>query len=152
MASPPPKSILIVGSGAFGLSTAYALTHRPSFANTTITVLEYVPPTFPVINQVLTPLSSSRSPFPSPDGSSIDTSRIIRADYSDPSYASLGAAALQVWRQQGPNDLGGSERYSESGLVLVADKGKQGEEYVQHSFENVSLMMQESNDPGTVQE
>lgn len=58
-----PKSILIVGSGVFGLATALALTQRPSFSSSTITVLD-------------------RSPFPSPDGSSIDTSRIIRADVS----------------------------------------------------------------------
>src|ERR1700712_2205203 len=117
MAPDPPPSILILGSGVFGLSTALALSTRPSFKHTTITVLD-------------------RSPFPSPDGSSVDTSRIIRADYSDPAYASLAASAQEIWRQQGPSDLGGEGRYSESGLVLAADKGRQGEKYVRESLEN----------------
>jgi sarcosine oxidase / L-pipecolate oxidase len=122
MAPPPPSSILIIGSGVFGLSTALALSTRPSFKNTSITLLD-------------------RSPFPSPDGSSIDTSRIIRADYSDPAYASLAASAQEVWRQQGDDDLGGQGRYSESGLVVVADKGKQGEKYVRDSLDNVRSLL-----------
>jgi sarcosine oxidase/L-pipecolate oxidase len=124
--SPLPSSILIIGSGVFGLSTALALSTRPSFKNTTITLLD-------------------RSPFPSPDGSSIDTSRIIRADYSDPAYASLGASAQEFWRQQGDEDLGGQGRYSECGLVLVADKGKQGEKYVRESLDNVRNISTQTN-------
>jgi sarcosine oxidase/L-pipecolate oxidase len=123
----PPKSILIVGSGVFGLSTAYSLAQRPSYSNTRITVID-------------------RSPFPSPDGSSIDTSRIIRADYSDPAYANLAARAQREWRKQGKDELGGEGRYTESGLVLVADEGVQGEAYVRGSFENVSEMMREAGD------
>jgi len=48
MASFPPKEILILGSGVFGLSTAYALAQRPSFASSKITVVD-------------------RSPFPAPE-------------------------------------------------------------------------------------
>ncbi|KAG4418249.1 hypothetical protein IFR04_008607 [Cadophora malorum] len=131
--SPHPKSILILGHGVFGLSTAYALSLRPSFANTRITVLD-------------------RSPFPSPDGSSIDSSRIIRADYHDAAYASLAEAAQKIWRQQGPNDLGGEGRYTESGLVLVANKGEQGEEYVRGSLDNVARIARDLGDEGAVQE
>jgi sarcosine oxidase/L-pipecolate oxidase len=47
-----PSSILIVGSGAFGLSTAWALCKNPQYQNTTITVVD-------------------RQPFPTPDGSSV---------------------------------------------------------------------------------
>ncbi|KAK2624751.1 hypothetical protein QTJ16_005944 [Diplocarpon rosae] len=134
MASPPkPKSILILGHGVFGLSTAYALALRPSFANTSITLID-------------------RSPFPSPDGSSIDTSRIIRADYHDAAYAGLAAAAQIIWRQQGPDDLGGEGRYTESGLVLVAHKGEDGEEYVQHSLDNVKHMAKQAGDEDSVQQ
>ncbi|KAI9786656.1 MAG: hypothetical protein M1839_006207 [Geoglossum umbratile] len=107
-----PSSILIIGSGVFGLSTALALSHRPRYSQTSITVLD-------------------RSPFPSPDGSSIDSSRIIRADYADPAYASLAAEAQALWRGK----WGEEGRYSESGLVMVADEGKA--DYVQKSFENV---------------
>lgn len=108
--SSSPSSIQIVGSGVFGLSTAYALAQRPAYAKAQITVVD-------------------RSPFPSPDGSSIDASRIIRADYKDPAYASLAAAAQEEWRKQGKDELGGEGRYTESRLVLVADRGVQGEHY-----------------------
>jgi sarcosine oxidase / L-pipecolate oxidase len=117
---PSPSSILILGSGVFGLSTAFALSTRSSYKTTTLTLLD-------------------RSPFPSPDGSSIDTSRIIRADYQEPEYASLATSAQKFWRQQGKGDLGAG-RYDECGLVLVADSGVQGEEYVRESLENVRKM------------
>jgi sarcosine oxidase/L-pipecolate oxidase len=129
----PPTSIFIVGSGVFGLSTAYALAQRPTYSNTKITVLD-------------------RSPFPSPDGSSIDTSRIVRADYSDPAYAALASAAQSEWRKQGANELGGEGRYTECGLVLVADKGVQGEEYVRESCENVKNLSSAAGDKDAIQE
>ncbi|KAH8598747.1 fructosyl amino acid oxidasesarcosine oxidase [Bisporella sp. PMI_857] len=118
MSSSPPSSILIIGSGVFGLSTAYALAQRPSYSNTKITIID-------------------RSPFPAPDSSSIDTSRIIRADYSIPAYSSLAASASTQWRDPSPSSFGANGRYSETGLVLVANKGKQGETYVQKSYVNV---------------
>ena len=60
--------------------------------------------------------------FPARDASSIDTSRIIRGDYADPAYAALANDALRQWRQvDSPDALGAQGRYSESGLVLVAD-------------------------------
>lgn len=124
-------SILIIGSGVFGLSTALSLTRRPQYRNTAITVLD-------------------RSPFPSADGSSVDTSRIIRADYSDPAYAALAAQAQQAWRNTDLGELGSNGRYSESGLVLVADTGRQGQQYVQHSWQNVRAMMAQLGDEGGV--
>lgn len=117
--TPPPQSILIIGSGVFGLSTALSLSQDAHYNNTTITLLD-------------------RSPFPSPDGSSIDSSRIIRADYSSPAYSDLAALAQKQWRKQGPNDLGGQGRYDESGLVLVANEGEQGWDYVNESYTNVA--------------
>lgn len=103
----PPSTILIIGSGVFGLSTAYALAQRPDFVNSSITVVDR---------------SAEPAVFPSRDASSIDTSRIIRADYADWAYAHLAAEALVQWRKQGDDDLGGQGRYSETGLVLVADE------------------------------
>lgn len=125
----PPKSILIVGSGVFGLSTTLSLLSRNIYNATSITLLD-------------------RLQFPAPDASSIDTSRIIRADYSDPFYAQLAATSQERWRQQGPNQLGGEGRYTESGLVLVANSGTEGESYVRESFENVRGMMKEAGDEG----
>lgn len=51
-----PSSILIVGSGVFGLTTALSLARSPYYAKSSITVVD-------------------RSEFPAEDGSSIDTSR-----------------------------------------------------------------------------
>lgn len=140
-----PSSILIIGAGVFGLSTALALTRRSEFAACTITVIDRSP---------------EPGVFPARDASSVDTSRIIRADYADPAYAALAAEAQEVWRQQShPNDLGSEGRYAETGLILVGDddvaatnpsveeqgkenkkKKKTGLEYVRSSYENVKSL------------
>ncbi|KAG9236933.1 putative fructosyl amino acid protein [Amylocarpus encephaloides] len=129
----PPSSILIVGSGVFGLSTARSLATRPSFSSTSITVID-------------------RSPFPAPDGSSIDTSRIIRSDYADPAYAALAAAAQEEWRKQGPDELGGLGRYSETGLALVANNDSSGVPYVHASYENILSLNKGTPNEGSVHE
>lgn len=98
-----------------------------------------------------------RHSFPTPDGSSIDSSRIIRADYKDPDYASLCLAAQARWRAGTGvwEGLGANGRYTESGLVLVVDKKDGGiasetslgggGEYVQKSYENMQrLLIQEA--------
>jgi sarcosine oxidase / L-pipecolate oxidase len=99
-------------NGCDPVSTALALSRRSRYSQASITVLD-------------------KSPFPSPDGASIDSSRIVRADYADPAYASLAAEAQALWRGK----WGEESRYSESGLVMVADEGKT--DYVRKSFENV---------------
>lgn len=139
-----PKSILIVGAGVFGLSTALALTKHSDFDGTAITIVDRSP---------------EPGVFPSRDASSIDTSRIIRADYSDPDYAALAAEAQDQWRRcDHPDDLGAEGRYSETGLMLVADaptsspaprhedgqntnkKKKTGLDYVRNSWDNVRAL------------
>lgn len=117
-----PSSVLIVGSGVFGLSTAYSLTQHPSFTSTQITLID-------------------RLPFPAADGSSIDTSRIVRADYADIAYSSLAFEAQEKWRNEwwGANDI-----YHEPGLAVVVnagasagDNGELGREYMRKSMDNV---------------
>ncbi|KAM7195250.1 putative fructosyl amino acid protein [Naviculisporaceae sp. PSN 640] len=104
----PPSSLLIIGSGVFGLSTALALTRRPQFSSCSITVVDRS--------------DAASGVFPAADAASVDTSRIIRADYADSAYAALGAQAQLQWRKQThPADLGAQGRYTESGLLLVAD-------------------------------
>ncbi|KAK4199746.1 FAD dependent oxidoreductase [Triangularia verruculosa] len=145
----PPSSILIVGSGLFGLTTAYSLSRRREFTNTSITVVDRSNP-------------SSPTTFPSPDAASIDTSRIVRADYADHAYAALCDEAQLQWRQQEkPTDLGAQGRYYETGLMVVGDatspapvaappierdvsesspKKLTGMDYARKSWENVSSL------------
>lgn len=98
MSNPIPSSILIVGAGVFGLGTAYALAQREEYKNTKITVLD-------------------RSGFPAPDSSSIDSSRIIRADYADYYYSALCMESLKEWR----GEWGQDGRYHETGLAILMD-------------------------------
>lgn len=93
-----PNSIVVVGSGVFGLSTVYALCKRTAFRNTKIILVD-------------------RNPFPTPDGASVDTSRMVRSDYADPDYAELMREGQKLWR----GEWGAENRYNESGLLLTAE-------------------------------
>lgn len=136
-----PSSVLIVGSGVFGLSTAWTLTQRPEYAETKITVVDDA--------------SACGDEFPPLDAASVDSSRIIRADYADPHYAALSAVAQAEWRKQGDDDLGGQGRYSESGLLLTADHPTQptkvgkltGMDYTKESWLNVARIAREAGHP-----
>ena len=144
----PPSSILIIGSGVFGLSTAWALARRHAFSSTSITVVDRSDPS-------LVGSEAHSGVFPARDASSIDSSRIIRPDYADPAYAALAAEAQVQWRKQdNPDDLGSEGRYSESGFVLVANASpsdglksnkKTGMDYTRASWENVLALS--SHDP-----
>ncbi|KAJ5755688.1 L-pipecolate oxidase [Penicillium manginii] len=86
-------SIIIVGAGVFGLSTALELKQR-GYSN--ITVLDrYTPPAV--------------------DGSSVDISRIIRIDYADPVYCKMAAEAYKGWKTEY------SDHYYESGFALLSE-------------------------------
>lgn len=119
---PPPTSIIIIGSGVFGLSTAYSLATNPRYGQTTITVVD-------------------RSSFPNPSGSSIDSSRIIRSDYSNSLYAALAAKAQKLWELTTPGSLGADGRYSPSGLLLTCHHDAEGAEYVKRSYANVQSLV-----------
>ncbi|KAF4595596.1 fructosyl-amino acid oxidase [Ophiocordyceps camponoti-floridani] len=115
-----PLSVLIVGSGVFGLSTAWSLTKQPFFDDTTITIVD----------------CADHGRFPPPDAASVDHSRLIRPDYADGDYAALAMAAQEEWRKQGDDDLGGQQRYAQSGLVLAADDSRAGG-YVTRALDQV---------------
>ena len=93
------STIIIVGSGCFGLSAALELATRPSFSHATILLID-------------------ATDFPNKDASSQDVNRIARSDYPNPLYASLASEALQLWRH---SDWGAQKRYTESGLLMLAD-------------------------------
>ncbi|KAK5132698.1 hypothetical protein LTR08_008742 [Meristemomyces frigidus] len=116
-----PSSVIIIGSGVFGLGTAYALATREAFKHTKITILE-------------------RLPFPAADGASVDTSRIVRPDYADGAYTALMAEGHKFWR----GEFGANGRYTEAGLCIVTDDDAGGEkpneaanDYMRKAMENV---------------
>lgn len=123
MATPSQSTeILIIGAGVFGISTARALLERPSFSKSKITILDSSPQ------------------LPNPFGSSVDASRIVRADYAILPYAKLGLKAQELWRDTTDDGWGGQGRYHEPGLVLTANTG--AEWYVKQSLDNVRSLAQ----------
>lgn len=71
------ESVLIVGGGTFGTSTAYYLSQNPTTYKS-ITVLD----AFPV---------------PGPETAGNDVNKVIRADYPGAIYASLATEAIRLW-------------------------------------------------------
>ncbi|KAL2810686.1 FAD dependent oxidoreductase [Aspergillus granulosus] len=113
--APLPKNILIVGGGVFGLSTALSLSKR--HPDSQVTLLEASPT------------------IPNPHGSSVDSSRIIRADYSHPTYAKLATEATDLWRR---TEWGREGRYTQNGLLLVYPDGDStAKDYTTKSYHNV---------------
>ncbi|KIW60737.1 hypothetical protein PV05_00931 [Exophiala xenobiotica] len=87
-------SVIIIGAGVFGASTALHLSRRhPSY---TITVFDC-------------------SPFPSPRAASSDINKIVRAAYSDLSLCRLAARSHEIWR----NDSLFSKFYHEAGMLSI---------------------------------
>ncbi|KAI2721632.1 hypothetical protein DTO027I6_1189 [Penicillium roqueforti] len=110
-----PSKILIVGGGVFGLSTALSLSKR--HPESQVTVVESSPT------------------IPNPHGSSVDTSRIVRADYANTAYSKLAAAAIERWRS---TDWGRDGRYTQNGLLLVyPENSASAREYAHKSYANV---------------
>lgn len=97
------------------MSTAQALSKR--HPNSQITLIEASPT------------------IPNPHGSSVDTSRIVRADYAKEAYSKLAAEAIQRWRS---TPWGRDGRYTQNGLLLVyPDNSPSAKEYARKSYVNV---------------
>lgn len=107
------ESILIVGSGVFGLSMALELRVR---GYSDITVLDRMLP-------------------PVPDGSSVDVSRIIRTDYGDPFYAKLARESMHEWNSEPWKAF-----YHNSGLVMSTQQAR--DPYIEKCKEVLSKQRQ----------
>ncbi|KAJ5304327.1 uncharacterized protein N7443_003987 [Penicillium atrosanguineum] len=103
-----PRSIIIVGSGVFGLSTAYAMARDKTFSQTSITLVdswEFEPP-----------VVSTGTSVSNPGAANHDTSRIVRSEYPHGPYAVLAKEAHTQWR----GVWGAKGRYTERRLLLSA--------------------------------
>ena len=86
---------VIVGAGVFGLSLALELVKESGVVVTLV----------------------DRHYPPVPHAASVDSSRIVRADYADPYYSALAKEAQEVWR----SDTELRRCYHESGFRIMAD-------------------------------
>lgn len=89
------SSVLIVGGGVFGTSTAYHLSLR---GYDRVTVLD-------------------RFDAPSKDSAAADLNKVVRADYPNPLYARLGLEAMSVWKD--PRSIFAG-MYRETGWIMAA--------------------------------
>jgi len=95
------KSILIIGGGAFGVSTAYhiASTIKLAATRTSVTILD-------------------RFDFPSQNAASTDLNKIVRSDYSEPLYTRLGVEAMAEWKKPAGMFAG---MFEQTGWYLAAE-------------------------------
>lgn len=91
------RSVLIIGGGTFGTSTAYHLAQR-GYKN--IVVLD-------------------RSAPPSELAAGNDINKVVRADYPEPLYARLATEATKLWSDPDPNSLYHG-LYHRCGWILAA--------------------------------
>jgi sarcosine oxidase/L-pipecolate oxidase len=93
------ESVLIVGAGCFGLSTAYHLLQR-GFAN--VTVLdrsEKLPAPDAASNDMNRSEQIHASVYPSKAILTINDLPVVRTSYSDMFYSQLARDAIQEWRK-----------------------------------------------------
>lgn len=92
------RSIVIIGGGVFGASTAREI--RKMMPDSKVTIVDIMP-------------------FPSASSASSDYNKIIRADYQDPFYMKLALEAQEFWR----SDPLYQPFYHESGMLYAEKKG-----------------------------
>lgn len=119
------QSILIIGGGTFGTSTAYHLAQR---GYSSIKVLD-------------------RSAPPSVEAAGNDINKVIRADYPEQLYARLATEAINVWRN--PNGLFHG-LYHRCGWLIAAQEASLP--FVEHSIKTAGEMGFEQAQSISVQE
>jgi sarcosine oxidase/L-pipecolate oxidase len=72
-------TVLIVGAGEFGATTAVELLKSGNYS--TVTILDRAPV------------------IPAMDAASTDINKVVRFDYTDADYAKLAREAVERWRQ-----------------------------------------------------
>jgi sarcosine oxidase / L-pipecolate oxidase len=92
------KSVIIVGAGVFGISTAWHLSRDLGTKYSWIRVLDRFPP-------------------PSQIAAGTDINKIIRTEYADPVYTELALAAMKAWTDP---DAIFTKHFHPSGWLLCA--------------------------------
>ncbi|EFQ34834.1 FAD dependent oxidoreductase [Colletotrichum graminicola M1.001] len=103
-------SIVIIGAGTFGISTAYHLAKR---GYTNIKCLD-------------------RHPLPSLDSAGYDLNKIIRTEYDEPLHTNLALEALNAWRQPEWNGI-----FHETGRIVTTSGDPLAEKHLKESYENL---------------
>jgi sarcosine oxidase/L-pipecolate oxidase len=100
MSQEPPKDkpLIIVGAGIFGLDLAYELAAHRGYTN--VCILD-------------------RLAHPVPDGSSVDVSRIIRAEYA---YSFSGSLAVDAMKEWGDNPDWSTHFFNSGFIMLSSDR------------------------------
>ncbi|KAI8221017.1 L-saccharopine oxidase [Colletotrichum sp. SAR 10_86] len=104
------SSIVIIGAGTFGISTAYHLAKR---GYTNIRCID-------------------RHPVPSLDSAAYDLNKIIRTEYDEPLYTELALEALNAWRQPEWEGI-----FHETGRLITTTGDPQAEKHLKESYENL---------------
>ncbi|OLN87297.1 L-saccharopine oxidase 3 [Colletotrichum chlorophyti] len=104
------SSIVIIGAGTFGISTAYHLAKR---GYTDVTCID-------------------RHPVPSPDSAGYDLNKIIRTEYDEPLYTELALEALDAWRKPEWNGI-----FHETGRIVTTLGDPLAEKHLKESYENL---------------
>ncbi|KAK2690678.1 hypothetical protein QWA68_010503 [Fusarium oxysporum] len=104
------SSILIIGAGTFGISTAYHLAKR---GYTNITCID-------------------RHPWPSLDSAGHDLNKVMRTEYDEPLYTRLALEALDAWRNPEWHDV-----FFETGRITTTTGDKKAESFLEKSYENL---------------
>ncbi|KAL7756019.1 hypothetical protein ACKLNR_013012 [Fusarium oxysporum f. sp. zingiberi] len=104
------SSILIIGAGTFGISTAYHLAKR---GYTNIVCID-------------------RHPWPSLDSAGHDLNKVMRTEYDEPLYTRLALEALEAWRDPEWHDV-----FFETGRITTTTGDKKAESFLEKSYENL---------------
>ncbi|KAI5921814.1 FAD dependent oxidoreductase [Camillea tinctor] len=129
----PTPSYLIVGAGAFGVSTALHLKARHG-PRADVTLIDRHP------------LASTTPRV----AASWDWNKVVRADYADPTYCALALAAQDAWRA----DPAWRPYYRETGIYWISNgermegadgggKGRHGESFAQRVMRNFEKLGRE---------